>query len=171
MKKGSFKWLMMCCFSFILFSCKQFNGYTIKGSVKNGNELKIFLEDISEQVPVIIDTTIVRDNKFEIKNYSGNGIYRLRFGEDARNSIYLFIQKKDHIRIDADMAQFQQYMVSGSRGSGHIKNLVTASKTKFSDVDSTYNRFKNASETQKDSLKAVYENTQKRLHRFYKGIH
>ncbi len=161
MKKNSSRWLMVCCISFLLFSCKQFNGYTINGSVKNGNELKVYLEDISEQVPVIIDTTIVRDNKFEIRNYSNNGIYRLRFGDDARNSIYLFIQKKDNIHIDADLAQLQQYMVSGSRGSGHIKNLVTAAKTKFSDVDSTLNRYRNASETQKDSLKTIYENAKK----------
>lgn len=161
MKKNSSRWLMVCCISFLLFSCKQFNGYTINGSVKNGNELKVYLEDISEQVPVIIDTTIVRDNKFEIRNYSNKGIYRLRFGDDARNSIYLFIQKKDNIHIDADLAQLQQYMVSGSRGSGHIKNLVTAAKTKFSDVDSTLNRYRNASETQKDSLKTIYENAKK----------
>ncbi len=168
MERNSFKWLVLCCFSLLLFSCKQFNGYTINGSVKNGNNMKVYLEDISEQAPVIIDTTIVRDNKFEIKNYSDNGIYRLRFGEDARNSIYLFIQKKDNIRIDADLAEIQQYMVSGSRGSGHIKNLVTASKTKFADVDSTLIQYKNAPENQQDSLKTIYENTKRSYIAFVK---
>ncbi|HNY55603.1 MAG TPA: DUF4369 domain-containing protein, partial [Chitinophagales bacterium] len=83
--------------SLLLFSsCKNFNGYKISGKIKNGDGVKVYLEDITEEVPLIIDTATISKSAFQLKNYTKNGIYRLRFGEDAANTIFLFIQEKDN---------------------------------------------------------------------------
>jgi len=58
----------------ILASCKGFNGYKISGKIKNGDGIKVYLEDIMEPSAVIIDTATIIAGKFQLKNYSTSGI-------------------------------------------------------------------------------------------------
>ncbi|MFN8296878.1 MAG: DUF4369 domain-containing protein, partial [Chitinophagales bacterium] len=108
---------------FILVSCKQFNSYKITATVKNADGVKVYLEDMAEDSPLVIDTITVQNSKFEIKNYSSDGIYRLRFGENQNNSIFLYIEKNDKINIDADLNNLNTYKVEGSKGSSEILRL------------------------------------------------
>ena len=94
--------------------------------------------------PLVIDTVTVQNSKFEIKNYSSDGIYRLRFGDNQNNSIFLYIEKNDKIKIDADLNNLNTYKVEGSKGSSEILRLSTAAKTRFAELDSARNHYKNA---------------------------
>lgn len=72
----------------ITTSCKHFNGYSIDGTIKNGDGVKVSLEDITTETPTVLDTITIRNRAFKLKNYSSKGIYRLRFGDDATRSIF-----------------------------------------------------------------------------------
>lgn len=152
----------------LLVSCKQFNGYKISGSIKNGNGVKVYLEDISETPALIIDTTTVKNGAFQLKNYSAKGIYRLRFGEEVNTSIFLFLQKRDNIKITADLLKLQDYKVEGSKGSASIQQLNIDTKKRFTELDTILSQLKSAPPSLKDSLQIVLTNSKKEYVKFIK---
>lgn len=151
-------------------SCKNFNGYKISGKIKNGEGVKVYLEDITEQAPLIIDTATIHNSSFELKNYTAKGIYRLRFGEDAANTIFLFIQEKDNLKLEADFKAIHDYKVDGSKGSFSIQQLSATSKLRFTELDSTFSKLKNASTSSKDSLQTIFANQKKAYVQFVKNF-
>lgn len=142
--------------SLFLSSCNHFKGYEISGKIKNAEGVKVYLEDITETVPVVIDTTTILQSAFELKNYSTKGIYRLRFGEDGKNSIFLYIQEKDRIKVEADLKDLSDYKVDGSKGSFSIQQLSATSKMRIEALDSMYSRLKSAGSESRDSLMTVF---------------
>ncbi len=159
--------LSLCLF--LLTACKHFNGYKISGNIKNGENVKVYLEDITGVSPVVIDTATIHKNEFVLNNYSAKGIYRLRFSEDAVNSIFLFIQERDNIKIDADLKKLQDYKVEGSKGSSSIQQLSSTSRLRFAELDSTMSHLKSASATTKDSIQALFVNQKKEYVQFIKN--
>lgn len=148
--------------SFLFFSCKNFNGYKISGEIKNADQTKVFLEDIFNGPPAIIDTTTVINNTFQLKNYSTRGIYRLRFGQVEDNSIYLFIEEKDDIKVIADLKDLSKYKVIGSKASTSIAKLMSTSKNNFAELSKTIRELKVATPATKDSLETVFSNGKKK---------
>lgn len=151
---------LLCIMAVVLFftSCKKFKGYTINGEIKNANQTKVYLEDIFSKSPAIIDTATIVDNKFQIKNYSTKGIYRLRFGLDERNSIYLYIEEKDNIKIIADLNNIAKYKVEGSKASNSIAELVTVSQKNFDSLGVLIRAIKVAATPKdKDSLQTLLD--------------
>ncbi|HRH57273.1 MAG TPA: TlpA disulfide reductase family protein, partial [Chitinophagales bacterium] len=156
MKQSYCKLFPLLISIFILVSCKQFNSYKITATVKNADGVKVYLEDMAEDSPLVIDTITVQNSKFEIKNYSSDGIYRLRFGDNQNNSIFLYIEKNDKIHIDADLNNLNTYKVEGSKGSSEILRLSTEAKKRFAELDSARSHYKNAIPKEKDSLQIVF---------------
>lgn len=76
--------------------------------IKNGESIKVYLEDILGDKPVIIDTATISSASFQLKNYSIKGIYRLRFGDDDEQSIFLYIDKNDDIRVRGKLTDTHQ---------------------------------------------------------------
>lgn len=142
-------------------SCNKINGFTIKGEVKNVTSTKVYLEDVASLSPVIIDTTTISNNKFELKNYAENGIYRLRFGEDATNAIFLYIDKKDAISIKVDQNDLQNYTVKGSKGSAAIQNLNKEVKKYYTKLDTAVAVINRVPATKKDSAIAIFNQEKK----------
>jgi len=136
-------------------SCKNFNGYKISGTIKNADHEKVYLEDILGEIPVVIDTATIINNKFELKNYSTKGIYRLRFGEQMDNAIFLFIEDKDNIRVSADLKELNNYKVDGSKASSSIHELLLASKKNFAALNALAAELKTADIKSKDSLQIL----------------
>ena len=147
----------------IFLSCKNFNGYEIKGNINHAENVKVFLEDISEEAPVIIDTAVIRNKNFELKNYSEKGIYRLRFGEDPKNVIFLYLNDKDRISIASDMQNLKQYTVRGSSASSDIQRIMGQARKQYTELDTAFFRVKEAPESMKDSLKIVLNKSKKDL--------
>jgi thiol-disulfide isomerase/thioredoxin len=160
--------LVVLSVSVLLFSCNSFKGYKISGTVENADAMKVYLEDITETAPVIIDTARVKDKSFVIKNYSKDGIYRLRFGEDQNNAVFLYLQSKDKITLKADFNELSQYEVTGSRASGSLQKFMLASKVQFNELDSSYYRYKNAVPGQTDSLEKVFTGVKDNYVKFVK---
>lgn len=154
--------------SLFLSSCNHFKGYEISGKIKNAEGVKVYLEDITETVPVVIDTTTILQSAFELKNYSTKGIYRLRFGEDGKNSIFLYIQEKDRIKVEADLKNLSDYKVDGSKGSFSIQQLSATSKMRIEALDSMYSRLKSAGSESRDSLMTVFAGEKKEYVEFIK---
>lgn len=154
--------------SLFLSSCNHFKGYEISGKIKNAEGVKVYLEDITETVPVVIDTTTILQSAFELKNYSTKGIYRLRFGEDGKNSIFLYIQEKDRIKMEADLKNLSDYKVDGSKGSFSIQQLSATSKMRIEALDSMYSRLKSAGSESRDSLMTVFAGEKKEYVEFIK---
>ena len=69
MKQSYYKLFPLFLFIFTFVSCKQFNSYTITGAVKNGDGVRIYLEDITEDLPLVVDTVTIQNSGFELKNY------------------------------------------------------------------------------------------------------
>lgn len=159
MKKTIFYIVLISSFTF--FSCNRFNGFRIKGEIKNATNTKIYLEDIAAATPVIIDTATIENNKFELRNYVDNGIYRLRFGEDATNSIFLYIEKKDDITIVANYKDLQNYTVKGSKGSASILNLNKEAKTYYAKLDSAVAVINRTPVAKKDSVVNIFNQEKK----------
>ncbi|HRG35784.1 MAG TPA: DUF4369 domain-containing protein, partial [Chitinophagales bacterium] len=147
--------LLIIIASLIFVSCKHFNGYTIQGTIQNANGQKVFLEDITTEVPAVIDTTSVVNNSFEIKNYSSKGIYRLRIGDDPRKSIFLYILEKDKIQVKADYNNIEKYSVEGSKGSASIQDLQKNAASYFMALDGIVAQIK-SNENAKDSLIPIF---------------
>ncbi|MFN8268034.1 MAG: TlpA disulfide reductase family protein [Chitinophagales bacterium] len=145
----------------ITTSCKHFNGYSIDGTIKNGDGVKVSLEDITTETPTVLDTITIRNRAFKLKNYSSKGIYRLRFGDDATRSIFLYIAPNDHIVLDGDYKQLEDYTVKGNKGSISIQQLVSISKARFTLLDSSYSKLRAATPAQKDSLLKIFTSEKK----------
>ncbi|HPW86180.1 MAG TPA: TlpA disulfide reductase family protein [Chitinophagales bacterium] len=137
-------------------ACKSFKGYEIQGTLTNAPQAKVYLEDITADMPVILDTATVSGNSFKLKNYAEKGIYRIRIGEDAQKSIYVYLDEKTKLEITADFQQLQQYSVKGNKGSESIQQLIATSEKRFKQLDVKYSAAQTAPAIQKDSLMVVF---------------
>lgn len=155
--------------SIIFVSCKHFNGYTIQGTIQNANGQKVFLEDITTEIPAVIDTTSVVNNSFEIKNYSSKGIYRLRIGDDPRKSIFLYILEKDKIQVKADYNNLEKYSVEGSKGSASIQDLQKNAASYFMALDGIVAQIK-SNENAKDSLIPIFNSKKTEYVKYIKSF-
>lgn len=154
----------------LLVSCKQFNSYKITGAIKNGDGVKVYLEDITENIPLAIDTITIQNSTFELKNYSSNGIYRLRFGAEESNSVYIYLEEKDKIHLEADLNNLKAYKVDGNKGSASIQQLSIAAQKRFTELDSARAHAKNASAKTKDSLVIIYSKQKNEYVKFIKDF-
>lgn len=149
------KTLLLFAFVSVLTSCKFFNGYSIDGTIKNGNGIKVYLEDILQNPAVTIDTTTIVNGKFSLHNYSEKGIYRLRFGDDETKSIFIFLDKKEKLHINGDLQSLGKYTIKGNDASETIKTLVQTTDANFDAMDSAIANYSRAGAKLKDSLLTV----------------
>jgi peroxiredoxin len=143
--------------------CKRFDGYTISGKIKNAEGVKIYLEDIGENNPVVIDTTHIEREAFTLQAYSQKGMYRLRFGDDPQNSVFLYIQGKDKIRIETDFKSLKNGTVTGSRPTERLQQVMAKARAAYKLLDSAYFHVKDAPDQQKDSLQKIFAQQKKAL--------
>lgn len=152
----------------LMSSCKYFNGYTIDGKIQNGEKTIVYLEDISGEVPEVIDTVSIHNNAFELKNYSTKGIYRLRFGDDIYQAIYLYIEPKAHLKIEADLKQLQNYKATGNKASVSIQQFSKNVHTHIDGLDASYKSVRTATPATKDSLSVLFDIKKKEYISFVK---
>ncbi len=157
--------LMIMISTLVLFTgCKQSNSYTIEGNITHADQAKVYLEDISGDQPVVIDTSTIKKNAFKMKGYANPGIYRLRFGEDPMSSVFLYVSKQDDIHIDADLKNLSEYTVEGSVSSLHIQQIMAKVQKKYKALEATFAQAKATSSTvSKDSIQRILDAGQKSL--------
>ena len=142
-----------------LQSCKSFKGYSITGAVKNGENVKVYLEDIASNELTVIDTAVVHNGTFQLKNYASNGLYRLRFGD--KDGIFLYIHEQDKLEISADLEKLSAYIVSGSKDCQVIKDFTSEIDRQLLAQDSLYAKVERADDSDKTLLMDALNNSQK----------
>lgn len=159
---ASFKTYLFLSFLFIITSCNQFNGYQISGKIINGEATKVYLEDILGDSPVTIDTATISSSSFLLKNYSNKGIYRLRFGDNEQQAIFLYVDKNDDIKITVDLNNLINYKVSGSKPSTSIQKIMSTAQKNFKTLNVLVEELKSATPKSKDSIQIVFNAAKKK---------
>jgi len=154
----------------LMVSCKHFNGYKINGKITNAEGVKVYLEDITGESPVILDTATIHHTIFEMKNYAEKGIYRLRFGEDVGRSLFLYMEPSNQLKIEGDFKHLQDYKVEGNKGTLSIQQLVAMTKMRFTELDSSFSRLRLATPDKKDSLQTIFDTQKKEYVAYIKKI-
>ena len=150
--------LSICLILLLIPSCKYFNGYQIDGKIQHANGEKVYLEDIFQTPALTIDTATISGSTFHLKNYSDKGIYRLRFGDNPDNSLFIYLDKKQKLSISADFKQLYNYTISGNKASQTIAQLLNTNYQNLVQIDSANNEYMRAGAKQKDSMLGILKN-------------
>jgi thiol-disulfide isomerase/thioredoxin len=89
----------------LFFSCQNNSPkgkFTVTGELKNAQDQNIYLEELSQGSPLILDTAKLVNGKFTISATSpGEGLYRLRL--ENNNTGFYFINDTPLINFSADL--------------------------------------------------------------------
>jgi peroxiredoxin len=100
---------------------KKFGAFTVSGQIKNANEQKIYLQELSltEKEPLNLDTaTIDKKGNFILRGVGKEeGLYRIstEMGMD-----FLIINDNNNIKLIADLNDYIHYKVEGSVASAQL---------------------------------------------------
>ena len=126
-----------------LVACKDSdtNKFEIEGTVKNATGTVVYLEEasISNMQPVIVDSAkIDKSGKFTLDAASGEeNIYLLRFNSGPSPFATLINDSKE-VDITADPTNPKDpYTVKGSPASQQLKDYLTASNDKLTEIYTT----------------------------------
>ena len=108
-----FVWIIVIAV-FAINSCKEHQGYTIKGDITGANRLKVVLYKITpDSIPVKIDSCIIRKGKFELKGIVEFPEYCAIYVGD-NGPLLLFVENRE-IEIVFNLKNMQESKVKGSR--------------------------------------------------------
>jgi len=109
----------------IFISCSGKNHFTVKGTVKGGNEKMLYLENITTSKVVLLDSAKLGNSgayKFKYARPVAPDFYRLRLENQLINFV---IDSAETVTINSDTLQFaQNYTVEGSPESERVKTLT-----------------------------------------------
>ena len=143
----------------VFTNCKTGNGYKIEGNIKNGENVKVFLEDVLQTSAIVIDTATIQKNKFKLNSNTSSGIYRLRFGNDINNAIFIFLDKNASIKVDVDLKNPTKYQAKGNQETVDMMELIQTSNKNFIKIDTAYAKLKSSTAKQADSLSVLFKGT------------
>ncbi len=111
---------IIICLAFLtlLASCsgdKKTGSFELKGNFTNSNGETIYLEKLSGQQPVVVDSTIINEKgDFEFSNYNPKiGFYRIK--QSAQNFAMLVLDTADKVKVTGDLKDLgNSYKVEGS---------------------------------------------------------
>jgi len=109
----------------IFISCSGKSHFTVKGSVKDGNNKVLYLENITIFKAVLLDSIKLGSNgsyKFKHARPAAPDFYRLRLDRQLINFV---IDSSETVTINSDTLQFaRDYTVEGSAESERVKTLT-----------------------------------------------
>jgi len=122
-------------------ACESFNGTLIEGQIKGGENLTVYLDEVSftRQGNILMQEKLDAEGKFSFKFPEGvkKGIYRLRLGEQVVDLIMAGTEKK--VSINGNLSELNEfkYTVEGAELSSELQNKVRA----FADKTMDQNEF------------------------------
>ena len=138
----------------ILFSCgKKENSKKIYGRIRNAEKAWIYLQKISEQGDITIDSVMGgRDGSFEMRNpATSSEFYILR--TNPTNLIFLILKSGENIEINGDAKNLElTYKVRGSKDSELIQKLRTRDRLLSDSLNKAYEILRADNPEKKDSL-------------------
>ncbi len=162
MKKGS---IFVCLLTLLMFSCTNRNvSVIISGDIKNGGNKMMRLALITADGMDIIDSTNLKDGKFEFKISSEDErikerenspmMFQLFLAED--NCISTMAKKGEHLQITADAENLTRtYHISGGEEAVLMQQLDSALTAFAIPVEKMFEPYQN--NIQNDSVRADIE--------------
>ena len=109
----------------IFISCSGNDHFIVKGTVKDGNNKMLYLENVAAAKVIVLDSLKLGKNgsyKFKQKRPEAPDFYRLRLNHQLINFV---IDSAETVTIDSDTLQFaKSYSVEGSTESEKVKTLT-----------------------------------------------
>jgi peroxiredoxin len=116
---------------------KDKNSFSVDAKFANLPTQKVYLEEISTNEIKVIDS--IRPNgtgAFVLEGRGGEpGLYRLRFEQERYIMLAL---DNEHVKINADWDNFDNYTISGSAGSESMKGFIDVMRSHLRDVQTMY---------------------------------
>lgn len=151
----------------LLASCgsKDNNGsFELKGNFSNAKGEVLYLEKLSAEQPVVIDSVVLDENgDFEFQNYTPRiGFYRIRV--TPQNFAMLVLDSADKVKISGNISDLgNTYKVEGSTETALFLEYNEMSKARDMRLDSLNKAFQSIMETSKmdaprmDSVSRIFE--------------
>ncbi|WP_295769059.1 TlpA disulfide reductase family protein [uncultured Mucilaginibacter sp.] len=141
-----------------LYSCKDEKSFKIEGNISNTADVKkVYLLRADTNQVSVIDSSELKDGKFEFKNQSTvANLFKLRLGQ----SLFDLIAKNgDDIKFETNLAdEKHEYKVSGSQESDKIKEFNTFSNVYSAKNSQLVNEFQSkVKDNNQDSLLKIYQ--------------
>jgi peroxiredoxin len=100
---------------------KKFGAFTVSGQIKNANEQRIFLQELSltDKEPLNLDTaTIDKKGNFILRGVGKEeGLYRV---STEKGTDFIIINDNNNIKLIADLNDYVHYKVEGSVASAQL---------------------------------------------------
>jgi len=140
------RFLFITLIALLTVACGKNTNISIKGSIRNTEEGKVYLEQINVDNVVLIDSTIMdKSGGFVFKLNSVDGLfYNLKFPNNQ--IITIFAQPNDKLKISGDLNKLMSnYWVDGSEHSLWIKVLNFQINNTRIQMDSIRTKYKDVS--------------------------
>ena len=117
------KIILLALVALVTQSCKEkkFGAFTVSGQIKNANEQKIYLQELSltEKEPLNLDTaTIDKKGNFILRGVGKEeGLYRI---STEKGMDFIIINDNNNIKLIADLNDYIHYKVEGSVASAEL---------------------------------------------------
>jgi peroxiredoxin len=117
------KIILLALVALVSQSCKEkkFGAFTVSGQIKNANEQKIYLQELSltEKEPLNLDTaTIDKKGNFILRGVGKEeGLYRI---STEKGMDFIIINDNNNIKLIADLNDYIHYKVEGSVASAEL---------------------------------------------------
>lgn len=117
------KIILLALVALVSQSCKEkkFGAFTVSGQIKNANEQKIYLQELSltEKEPLNLDTaTIDKKGNFILRGVGKEeGLYRI---STEKGMDFIIINDNNNIKLIADLNDYIHYKVEGSVASAQL---------------------------------------------------
>lgn len=138
----------------IAASCgKKEKTKTISGRLRNAENSWIYLQKISEEGDVTIDSVLAeKDGSFELKNPSKSAdFYILR--TNPTNLVFLILKPTDNVEVNGDAKNLEAtYKVRGSKESELIQKLRGYDRTLSDSLNKAYENLRAENPENKDSV-------------------
>ena len=155
---------LMMALTTALFSCSNTasteDGFTVSGKLENAEGKTIYLKMVSSQWKVI-DSVVVKNGNYTLSGTKDTPeLYLYQIGNDWKQYVYLFLDNKTHITLNADANDLvKTYTIEGSKESKLMKEIIvhnSNSMLKLSEIDRYYKE--NMSNPNLDSIKQICMN-------------
>jgi len=144
------KIILLALVSIVAQSCKEkkFGAFTVSGQIKNANEQKIYLQELSltEKEPLNLDTaTIDKRGNFILRGVGKEeGLYRI---STEKGMDFIIINDNNNIKLIADLNDYIHYKVEGSDASAQLHAFFENYRQQDSALAACFIRFDSLQQT------------------------
>lgn len=127
---------------------KKFGAFTVSGQIKNANEQKIFLQELSltDKEPLNLDTTTIdKKGNFIVRGVGKEeGLYRV---STESGTDFIIINDNNNIKLIADLNDYVHYKVEGSVASEQLHTFFENYRQQDSALAACFIRFDSLQKT------------------------